>query len=70
MNDLGVIIIGIVILALLGFGCRGFFLNANIPLALRIGVGIIGGGVLARVVRAIRARLTKNKVEKPKEGEE
>ena len=70
MNDLGVIIIGIVILALLGFGCRGFFLNANIPLALRIGVGIIGGGVLALVVRAIRARLTKNKVEKPKEGEE
>ena len=70
MNDLGVIIIGIVILALLGYLGKGFFLNADIPLALRIGVGVIGGGVLALVVRAIRARLTKNKVEKPKEGEE
>ena len=68
--QIGVIIIGIVILALLGYLGKGFFLNADIPLALRIGVGVIGGGVLALVVRTIRARLTKIKTEKPKEVEE
>jgi len=68
--QIGVIIIGIVILALLGYLGKGFFLNADIPLALRIGVGVIGGGVLALVVRTIRARLTKIKTEESKEVEE
>jgi hypothetical protein len=68
--QIGVIIIGIVILALLGYLGKGFFLNADIPLALRIGVGVIGGGVLALVVRTIRARLTRIKTEESKEEEE
>jgi len=68
--QIGVIIIGIVILALLGYLGKGFFLNADIPLALRIGVGVIGGGVLALVVRTIRAITSRNKMEKPKEEEE
>jgi hypothetical protein len=68
--QIGVIIIGIVILALLGYLGKGFFLNTDIPLALRIGVGVIGGGVLALVVRTIRARLTRIKTEESKEEEE
>jgi len=68
--QIGAIIIGIVILALLGYLGKGFFLNADIPLALRIGVGVIGGGVLALVVRTIRAITSRNKMEKPKEVEE
>jgi len=67
MNDLGIIIIGIVILCLMGFGMRGFFTNPDVPLALRVGVGAIGGGILALVVRDIKARLSKHKTENPKE---
>ncbi len=69
MNDLGIIIIGIVILCLMGFGMRGFFTNPDVPLALRVGVGAIGGGILALVVRGIKARLSKHKIENPKEVE-
>ena len=69
MQSLGIIIIGIVILVLLGYGCRSFFINADIHLALRIGVGIIGGGVLFLVIKAIRGRLARIKAEKFKEVE-
>lgn len=69
MNDLGIIVIGIVILCLMGFGMRGFFTNPDVPLALRIGVGAIGGGILALVIRGIKARLSKHKTENTKEVE-
>ena len=69
MSDVGIIIIGIVILALLGYLSGGFFQNADVHLALRIVVGAIGVGVLVLVVRTIRARLTKIKTEQPKEVE-
>ena len=69
MQDLGIIIIGIVILCLMGFGMRDFFTNPDVHLALRVGVGVIGGGVLALVIRMVRARLAKSKTEKPKEVE-
>ena len=52
----GIIIIGIVILCLMGFGMKGFFANPDVHLGLKIGVGIIGGGVLWLVIRAIRTR--------------
>jgi len=68
MHSLGIIIIGTIILFLLGFGCRSFFINADVPLALRVGVGIIGGGILFLVVRLVKARLTRAKGEKPKAG--
>ena len=69
MQSLGIIILGTVILVLLGYGCRGFFLSADVPLALRIGVGAIGGGVLFLVIMAIRGRLARIKAEKFKEVE-
>ena len=69
MVNLGIIIIGTIILVLLGYGCRSFFINADIPLALRIGVGVIGGGVMVLVIRAIRDRLARMKTEKFKEVE-
>ena len=68
--QIGIIIIGIVILVLLGWGCRGFFLNADIHLALRIGVGVIGGGVLALVVKTIKDRINRTKAGKPEEETE
>jgi len=69
MHSLGIIIIGTVILVLLGYGCRSFFISADIPLALRIGVGVVGGGVLVLVIMAIRGRLARRKAEKLKEVE-
>jgi len=69
MHSLGIIVLGTVILVLLGWGCRGFFVNADVPLALRVGVGVIGGGVLFLVIRTIRFRLARTKAEKFKEVE-
>ena len=60
---LGIIIVGIVILFLMGFGLRSFFANPDVHLGLRIGLGVIGGGVLWLVVKAIRAKGTENKTE-------
>ena len=69
MHSLGIIILGTVILVLLSYFCRSFFINADIPLALRIGVGVVGGGVLFLVIKAIRGRLARIKTEKFKEVE-
>ena len=69
MQSLGIIIIGIAILVLLGVGCRPFFLSADIPLVFRVGVGVIGGGVLFLVIKAIRGRMARIKAEKFKEVE-
>jgi len=69
MLNLGIILIGTGIVVLLGYFCRSFFINADVPLALRIGVGVIGGGVLVLVIRAIRDRLARKKAEKFKEVE-
>ncbi len=65
----GIIIVGIIILFLMGFGMRGFFTNPDVHIGLRIGVGIIGGGVLWLVIRTIRARITRAKTEKAEEVE-
>ena len=69
MRSLGIIILGTAILVLLGYFCRSFFIDADIPLALRIGVGVIGGGVLFLVIKAIRGRMARIKAEKFKEVE-
>jgi len=69
MQSLGIIILGTVILVLLGYGCRDFFISADVPLALRVGVGVIGGGVLFLVIKAIKGRLARIKAEKFKEVE-
>ena len=66
-NDLGIIILGTVILGLMGWGLRGFFADANIHLGIRVAVGAVGGGVLFLVVKLVRARLTRAKTGKSKE---
>jgi hypothetical protein len=60
-NDIGIIILGTVILALMGWGLKGFFANSDVHLGVRVGVGVIGGGVLFLVIRLVRARITKSK---------
>lgn len=61
MSDIGIIVMGVVVLAVMGIGCRGFFANADIHLALRVVVGAIGAGVLVLVIRTARSRLRKSK---------
>ena len=68
--QIGIIIIGIVILCLMGFGMKDFFANPDVHLGLKIGVGIIGGGVLWLVIRSIRTRRARAKIEKTEEVKE
>ena len=68
-RELGIIILGTVILGLMGWGLRGFFADADIPLGIRVGVGIIGGGVLFLVVKTIKDRLSRAKGGKSEEVE-
>jgi hypothetical protein len=67
--ETGIIIVGIIILCLMGFGMRDFFANPDVHIGLRVGVGVIGGGVLWLVIRNIRARITRARTEKAKEVE-
>ena len=63
------ILIGIGILILTGWGVKGFFMDSEIPLLIRIAVGAIGGGVLVLIGIAIKDRLSKAKKEDFKEVE-
>ena len=63
MQNLAFIMIGLGVLALIGWGAKGFFTASEIPLAIRIAVGVIGVGVLILIGVAIRDRITKAKDE-------
>ncbi|TET16766.1 MAG: hypothetical protein E3J75_04290 [Dehalococcoidia bacterium] len=66
---MGIILIGTIILVLLGYGCRSFFINSDVHLAIRIAVGVIGAGVLILVIKVIRDRVARSKTRKPREVE-
>ena len=61
MQKAGLILISVGALVLIGYGARGFFFNPDIPLAVRIAVGVIGIGVVVLIVRVIRDRLVRKK---------
>ena len=67
MQNAAFILIGIGVLILIGWGVKGFFMAADIPLLIRIAVGAIGVGVLVLIGVAIKDRLTKGKKEDFKE---
>ena len=69
MQNAAFILIGIGILVLIGWGVRGFFMAADIPLFIRIAVGAIGAGILVLIGVAIKDRLAKAKKEEFKEIE-
>jgi len=56
-------LIGIGVLVLIGYGARGFFLSADIPLAIRIAISIIGAGILILLGAAIKDRIKKAKTD-------
>jgi hypothetical protein len=59
--------IGIGILVLIGWAVQGFFTTSEIPLLLRVAVGVIGVGSLLLIGVAIRDRQKKSKTENFKE---
>jgi len=68
-QNVAFILIGLGILVLIGWAVKGFFMAADIPLLIRIAVGIVGVGVLILIGVAIRDRLKKAKTEDFKEVE-
>ena len=69
MQNAAFILIGIGILILIGWGVKGFFMEADIPLLIRIAVGVIGVGLLVLIGVAIKDRSAKAKKEDFKEVE-
>ena len=56
-------LMGIGVLALIGWAVKGFFLAPDIHILIKIAVGAIGIGVLILIGVAIRDRVTKAKTE-------
>ena len=63
------ILIGIGTLVLIGWSIQVFFTDSEIPLLIRIAVGVIGAGVLVLLGVAIKDRLAKAKTDDFKEVE-
>lgn len=61
------VLIGLGILALIGWSVQAFFMADDIPLWIRIGAGAIGLGIIILIAIAIKDRLTKDKNEDFKE---
>jgi hypothetical protein len=62
-QNIAYILIGLGFLALIGWAVRGFFMESDIPLLIRVAVGIIGAGVVILIIVAIKDRLKKAKTE-------
>jgi len=67
MQNAAFILIGLGILALIGWGAQGFFMASEIPLLVRIAVGAVGVGVLILIGVAIKDRLKKARKDEFKE---
>ena len=62
-QNIALILVGLGVLALIGWAAQAFFLESEIPLLVRIAVGAIGVGILILIVVAIKDRVTKAKDE-------
>jgi hypothetical protein len=62
-QNIAYILMGLGILALIGWGVQGFFLSDETPLLIKIAAGAIGLGVLILLGVVIRERLKKAKNE-------
>ena len=62
-QNVALILIGLGVLTLIGWGVKDFFMDSEIPLLIRIACGAIGVGVLVLIGVAIKDRLAKAKTE-------
>ena len=67
MHNAAFILIGIGVLALVGWALQAFFTSSEIHILIRIAVGAIGIGALILIWTVIKDRLTKAKKEDFKE---
>jgi len=67
MQNAAFILIGLGILALIGWGVQGFFMASEISLLVRIAVGAVAVGVLILIGVAIKDRLKKARTDEFKE---
>jgi len=63
MQNVAFILIGIGVLALVGWALQAFFTASEIHILIRIAAGAVGAGVLILIGIAIKDRLTKAKKE-------
>ncbi len=63
MQNVAFILIGIGLLALVGWALQAFFTASEIHILIRIAAGAVGAGVLILIGIAIKDRLTKAKKE-------
>jgi len=69
MQNIAFILIGLGVLVLIGWSVQVFFMDSEIPLLVRVAVGVIGVGILVLIGVAIKDRLKKAKTEDFKEVE-
>ena len=69
MQNIAFILIGIGVLALVGWALQVFFTDSEIHILIRIAVGAVVAGALILIGIAIKDRLTKAKKEDFKEVE-
>jgi len=62
-QNLAFILIGLGILALIGWGVQSFFTDSAIPILIRIAVGAISVGVLVLIGIVVKDRLAKAKTD-------
>jgi hypothetical protein len=62
-QNIAFILIGLGVLALIGWAVQGFFTASEIPLLIRIAAGAVGVGVLILIGVAIKDRITRAKDE-------
>ncbi len=62
-QSIALILVGLGVLALIGWAAQAFFLESEIPLLVRIAVGAIGVGILILIGVAIKDRITRAKDE-------
>jgi hypothetical protein len=68
-QKIALILIGIGIVALIGWGVQSFFMASDIPVTLKIAVAAIGLGILVLIGIAVKERRIKAKTDKFKEVE-
>lgn len=56
-QNIGYICIGLGVLGLAGWAMWGFFLSSEVPILIRIALGIVGVGVLLLLSIAIKDRI-------------
>jgi hypothetical protein len=68
-QNVALIVIGLGVLVLIGWGIKDFFMASDIPLLIRIATGAIGAGILVLVGVVVKERIAKAKTEDFKEVE-